>query len=119
MAARPDLVADLTCARRLGISYKRFTGWTPSEGDEVEWDEIERDWMRALHAYEQSVVCPLCGLDIRFCHDEDAVRREFAGGQVEICFVTEMRETAMRRYTESGEVKNPHSQTTKLIAREI
>lgn len=85
---------------------------------EPEWDETERDWMRALALYEQSVKCPLCGMDIRFCHDEQAVRANFAGGQVEICFITEMRETAMRRYTESGEVKNPHSQTTKLVARE-
>ena len=73
--------------------------------------------MRALRAYEQRVQCPLCGMDVTFCHDEDAVRHTFAGGQVEICFVTEMREKAMRRYTESGVVKNPHSQTTKLIAR--
>ena len=73
--------------------------------------------MRALRIHETRVQCPLCGMDVTFCHDENAVRHTFAGGQVEICFVTEMRETAMRRYTESGEVKNPHSQTTKLIAR--
>ena len=73
--------------------------------------------MRALRTYEQRVQCPLCGMDVKFCHDEDVVRGVFAGGQVEICFVTEMREKAMRRYTESGLVKNPHSQTTKLIAR--
>lgn len=73
--------------------------------------------MRALRMYEQRVQCPLCGMDVQFCHDEDAVRHVFAGGQVEICFVTELREKAMRRYTESGVVKNPHSQTTKLVAR--
>lgn len=107
----------MECARSLGISLKRFWGWQPSEGDECEWDETERDWMRALRIHETRVQCPLCGMDVTFCHDEDAVRHTFAGGQVEICFVTEMREKAMRRYTESGVVKNPHSQTTKLVAR--
>ena len=107
----------MECARSLGISLKRFCGWQPSEGDNLEWDETERDWMRALRIHETRVQCPLCGMDVTFCHDEDAVRHTFAGGQVEICFVTEMREKAMRRYTESGVVKNPHSQTTKLVAR--
>ena len=102
----------MECARSLGISLKQFHGWQPSEGDECEWDETERDWMRALRIHETRVQCPLCGMDVTFCHDEDAVRHTFAGGQVEICFVTEMR-----RYTESGVVKNPHSQTTKLVAR--
>ena len=107
----------MECARSLGISLKQFWGWQPSEGDECEWDETERDWMRALRIHETRVQCPLSGMDVTFCHDEDAVRHTFAGVQVESCFVTELREKAMRRYTESGVVKNPHSQTTKLIAR--
>ena len=83
----------------------------------MEWDETERDWMRALRAYEQTVTCPLCGMDVQFCHDEDAVHHMFAGGQVEICFVTEMREKAMRRSTESGGGTNPEPQSTTPVPR--
>ncbi|MBW3088831.1 hypothetical protein KIH77_08865 [Bifidobacterium sp. 82T24] len=73
--------------------------------------------MLALQAYENRV-CPLCGMPIGFCHDYDRVHEAFAGGEVELCFVTEMREQAMKQYRESGSV-NSNAQTTSLKPRII
>ena len=83
----------------------------------VEWDETERAWMLALQSYENGRKCPVCGMDITFCHDQEKVHRAFKGADVETCFVGEMREQAMRRFADSGEVKAPNSQTTKLNMR--
>ncbi|MFR1605593.1 MAG: hypothetical protein ACLSUZ_03360 [Bifidobacterium pseudocatenulatum] len=46
-------------------------GWRPSKGDEVEWDETERNWMRSLAEYERSL-CPMCGLPRSICQDPKA-----------------------------------------------
>ncbi|RIY26578.1 hypothetical protein CJI51_02995, partial [Bifidobacteriaceae bacterium WP021] len=35
----------------------------------MEWDETERAWMLALDEYENTVLCPLCGMPSKFCHD--------------------------------------------------
>ena len=104
-------------ARSLGISYKRWLGWRPTPEDPVEWDEYERDWMMALDTYERAHKCPVCGMDISFCHDRHAVRAAFSGAAVETCFVSEMREKAMASFQESGIVEAPNSQTTKLNPR--
>lgn len=104
-------------AHGLGISYKRFLGWTPSPDDPVEWDQGERDWMMALDIYETAHKCPVCGMDTGFCHDEIAVAQTFKGAGVETCYVGQMREQAMDRYAASGTVTAPHSQTTTLKPR--
>lgn len=83
----------------------------------MEWDQGERDWMMALDIYESSHKCPVCGMDISFCHDEHAVKTAFSDADVETCFVGEMREKAMTRFSESGIVEAPNSQTTKLKPR--
>ncbi|MDY4677586.1 MAG: hypothetical protein SO360_01800 [Bifidobacterium tsurumiense] len=118
LAHDAELLENLRTARALGISYKRWLGWVPSESDSVEWDETERTWMLALSMFENSRKCPLCGLDTEFCHDEDRVHAAFAGGQVEMCFVSQLREQAMRKYADSGVVQDPNSVTTRLLARE-
>lgn len=71
--------------------------------------------MLALQAYENAHVCPVCGMDIDFCHDEQQVRNVFKRSDVTTCFVGEMREKSMRAFAESGEVIAPNSQTTKLV----
>ncbi|TDE02831.1 hypothetical protein [Jiangella asiatica] len=35
---------------------------------EVEWDDAEQDWMRALSQY-RATLCPLCGRPIEVCTD--------------------------------------------------
>ncbi|MDF7665734.1 hypothetical protein [Bifidobacterium sp. ESL0745] len=107
----------MRCARSIGISYKRFLGWEPTPGDDVEWDETEREWMLALQEYEASFKCPRCGMPIEFCHDQDKVEAVFSGAGVETCFVSEMQEKALRKFSESGIVEAPDSQTTKLKPR--
>lgn len=111
------LRAALRTARTLGISYKSFRGWTPSEGDTVEWDGCEQAWMLALDLYEQTHVCPLCGMDPAICHDEDKFKQLFDGADVYMCFASQAREFAMQRYAKSGVVEAPHSQTTRLRPR--
>ena len=72
--------------------------------------------MLALDRYEHGLKCPLCGMDTAICHDEDRTERLFAGAQVELCFVTQLRERAMSRYEASG-VVDTQAQTTTLIPR--
>lgn len=69
----------------MGISYKRFLGWEPTEGDSVEWDETEREWMRSLAAYEQTL-CPLCGLPRDVCQSPDAELK--LKSDVHVCWAT-------------------------------
>jgi hypothetical protein len=83
----------------------------------VEWDVTEREWMLALDTYEKAHICPICGMDIAFCHDKTQVAEAFTGAQVDNCFVGEMRENAMRKFADSGVVQAPNSKTTKLISR--
>lgn len=89
----------------------------PTPGDSVEWDDTEREWMLALQSYENSRKCPICGMDISFCHDEQQVSAVFSGSDVETCFISAMRERALRNFAESGTVDAPNSQTTKLQAK--
>lgn len=89
----------------------------PTPGDSVEWDHTEREWMLALQSYENAYICPVCGMDIGFCHDEHRVRATFTNAGVETCFIGQMRETAMQKFSESGVVQAPNSQTTSLIAK--
>lgn len=85
---------------------------------ETEWDSTERDWMLALDMYEQQHICPLCGLDMSVCHDEDEFNRRYSRADVYLCFASQAREFAMKKYEESGVVEAPHSQTTRLVPRE-
>lgn len=73
--------------------------------------------MLALDSYENSRTCSLCGLPTSFCHDENHVRQAFSGGDVETCFVTQMREKAVKQFEESGTVQYPNSNTTTLIPK--
>jgi hypothetical protein len=57
-------------------------------------------------------------MDIEFCHDEHKVRETFQGAGVETCFVGAMREQAMKKFSDSGVVQAPNSQTTKLIPKQ-
>ncbi|KFI94677.1 hypothetical protein [Bifidobacterium scardovii] len=97
------------------MSLKRFQGWTPTPADPVEWDGTEQAWMLALNVYE-SGLCPLCGMSVDFCHDQDKVEHAYRGAQVELCFVSQLREQAMRDYEASGSV-DTHAQTTSLMPR--
>ena len=72
--------------------------------------------MLALKAYENAHICPVCGMDIDFCHDEHKVRSVFSGAGVEQCFVGQMREHAMKKFADSGVVDAPNSLTTSLTA---
>ncbi|WP_302767534.1 hypothetical protein [Bifidobacterium dentium] len=74
-------------------------------------------WMLALDEYESRHICPICGMDTDFCHDQEAVECVFAGADVETCFVGEMRELAMKAFADSGEVQAPNSQTTRMRPR--
>ena len=111
-------MAELRCARDLGVSRKRFNGWVPSGVDRVEWDDEERAWMLALRQYEDTRICPLCGMDMRICHDEDAFNSMYGDAEVTICFAHRARELALDKYAASGVVDAPHSQTTRLTLRE-
>lgn len=85
----------------------------------MEWDEAEREWMLALQRYENSQICPLCGMPKSICHDEETVSEMFSRGAVETCFVSAMRERAVQKFNDSGTVETPHSQTTKLVPRPV
>lgn len=102
----------------MGISYKRFRGWTPTESDETEWDETEQAWMLALDLYEHTHICPLCGMDTAICHDEEKFEQLFDGADVYMCFASQAREFALQKYAKSGIVEAPHSQTTRLRPRQ-
>lgn len=106
---------QLKTARRLGISYKRFCGWQPTDEDPIEWDETEREWMLALEEYENTALCPMCGMPITFCHDYLKVDNTFEKAKVETCFVSAMREQAMEKYLKDDRPGTTHSQTTKLV----
>ncbi|PLS23783.1 hypothetical protein BLI708_00385 [Bifidobacterium imperatoris] len=83
------------------MSLKRFNGWTPADDDAVEWDETERMWMLALQSYENRI-CPLCGMDTRVCHDQDAFEALRLKGEVELCFAAYERNRALEEYRGSG-----------------
>lgn len=108
-------MAQLKTARRLGISYKRFCGWQPTDDDPIEWDETERSWMLALDEYENTVICPLCGMPSKFCHDYLKVNDTFERAKIETCFVSAMREQAMEKYLKDDRPGTTRSQTTKLV----
>ena len=36
---------------------------------EVEWDETEQAWMRALEHYRTEMICPSCGWPKEICQD--------------------------------------------------
>lgn len=73
-------------------AHKRIVGYTP----EPEWDDTEREWMRALADYEASL-CPECGLPLDECHDPMAPYR-FAA-EVSVCEVGAMRRAAVDQWT--------------------
>lgn len=80
MAADPDTRAEVEVAERLGISYKRLSGWEPttfyeydeqgrvvSSAPEPEWDGVEVGWMVELERWRRENVCPLCGSPVEIC----------------------------------------------------
>lgn len=69
----------------------------------MEWDATERAWMLALQAYENRI-CPLCGMSVDICHDEQQVERLYTQGRVELCFVTQLRNRAILDYEASGRI---------------
>ena len=42
-----------------------------SSRPEPEFDDLEREWKRALHAYRAEHVCPLCGLPKTVCRAKE------------------------------------------------
>ena len=104
LAGSPQLVEDLKICRQLGISYKRFLGWMPSRGDEVEWDETERNWMRSLAEYERSL-CPMCGLPRTICQDPKGELTLHA--ETSVCWATAHMQQAMKRWTDANGRDNP------------
>lgn len=89
----------------MGISYKRWMGWTPTPDDPVEWDETEREWMRALADYEASL-CPLCGLPRSVCQSPEAELR--LKSDVHICWATAHMQIAADNWRKGNE-KSPYS----------
>ena len=79
-------------------------GWTPGEGDDVEWDETEREWMRSLAEYERSL-CPLCGLPRSICQDPKAELTLHA--ETSVCWATAHMQQAMKRWTDANGRDNP------------
>ena len=75
-----------------------------SEGDEVEWDETERNWMRSLAEYERSL-CPLCGLPRSICQDPKAELTLHA--ETSVCWATAHMQQAMKRWTDANGRDNP------------
>ena len=67
-----------------------------SSRPEAEWDETERAWVRDLAAYEQSQICPLCGMPSDVCQAPEAENLAEAGVPIR-CHVTTAR---MRRQEE-------------------
>lgn len=75
LKADAHLLARVEAAERLGISLKRFDGWTPrtiyeyeddrlvSSYPEVEWDAEQASWMLALALYRDSR-CGRCNGDL-------------------------------------------------------
>ncbi len=45
------------------------TGRMISSRPEVEWDETEQEWMRALAAWRDEHICPSCGWPKAICQD--------------------------------------------------
>ena len=65
----------------------------------MEWDETEREWMRALEEYDSSL-CPLSGLPRSVCQSPDA---EFGlHADVSICWVTAHMQESMRQWQDSN-----------------
>lgn len=79
-------------------------GWRPGEGDEVEWDETERNWMRSLAEYELSL-CPLCGLPRSICQDPKGELTLHA--ETSVCWATAHMQQAMKRWTDANGRDNP------------
>ena len=71
--------------------------------------------MLALEEYENTNLCPMCGMPTSFCHDYLKVDSTFAGAKVETCFVSAMREQAMEKYLKDDRPGTTRSQTTKLV----
>lgn len=80
MAEDPELRQQVELAERLGVSFKRLTGWEPttyyaydeqgrmvSSTPESEWDETEVEWMLALERWRRENLCPLCGYPTEVC----------------------------------------------------
>lgn len=80
MAEDPDVRAEVEVAERLGISYKRLSGWEPtthythddqgrllSSTPEPEWDDVEVGWMVELERWRRQNLCPLCGFPKEVC----------------------------------------------------
>lgn len=93
---------ELRVCRSLGISLKRFHGWTPTRDDAVEWDETERNWMLALDDYEHSL-CPSCGMPLSVCGDMQGQYR--IQGDARVCWGTAHRIQAAKNWRE----ENPQS----------
>lgn len=76
----------MKAAQQLGISLRRFEGWTPAEVTtheyddgrlvrsvttvESEWDDTQQDWMLALLEYEAGI-CRGCGQPMHLSTVED------------------------------------------------
>lgn len=80
MAEDPELRQQVELAERLGVSFKRLTGWEPttryvydeqgrlvSSTPEAEWDETEVEWMLALERWRRENLCSLCGYPVEVC----------------------------------------------------
>lgn len=71
--------------------------------------------MLALDEYENTILCPLCGMSTEFCHDYLKVNDTFERAKIETCFVSAMREQAMEKYLKDDRPGTTRSQTTKLV----
>lgn len=57
-----------------------------SSQPEPEFDELEREWMKALEHYREAITCPLCGLPKSICRAPET--EDQVGASSERCHVT-------------------------------
>jgi hypothetical protein len=110
LAEDRELREQVELAERLGISFKRLSGWEPTtyyEYDdagrlvasrpEAEWDDVEIGWMLGLAKWRQENLCPLCGGPKEVCQADYGVYA-YGTRKPVICHVTEALDMARKAW---------------------
>lgn len=113
MAEDPDTRAEVEVAERLGISYKRLSGWEPttyytydeqgrmvSSTPEPEWDDVEVGWMVELERWRRQNLCPLCGFPTEICQAPYG-EYVYSTGEPVRCNVTTALRTAQKDHKDT------------------
>lgn len=80
-----------------------------SSTPDVEWDDIERQWMEGRQYYYDVILCPLCGLPKEVCraYETDG----FVSVEAERCHVTAAIARKQRANQKDETVEVPESLT--------